>query len=378
MFQPHIRRRLIFAASLQLMNSACVQSSFQYTAKEPVRFEPADRAKESPVFYGEAQGFLWSGCNGINAEAVDQLLKHAQADGYDAVADLKWYDFDSGKWIKKPNCRSEYGWFSGSLLTLWWPKATKVKVQARGVKNIPETEKADFFQAKTIGKTNLFSYLFLFGPVISQLDIRPTKADDAFVSFGFSPAVLVGLGNGSLRAGKYYDSDTRWAVNTEALGRPSYSSLYATSEASQFCAPNSRRISSSGLDGNGLLGVGTVSLRREKFIGKNFYYGIGPAIQNHRYYLECETSVSIRTQDGLFSRTERTTSEYTWEHALVGIDVGIGYESPGPSGVFTNCELGGVFGSAKVWERGKEPEYGPRIPNFATPRLLMCSLGLLF
>jgi len=205
--------------------------------------------------------------------------------------------------------------------------------------------------------------------------IRPTKADDAFTSIGANPLAAIGLINVSLHAGKYYDSDTRWAVNTEALG----SIPTGSSEPSEspYCAPNAEKVISSGLDGNGLLGWGTVSLRREKFISKKFYYGIGAAIQNHRYHLECEANELSTTQDGFFRRTERTTSKYTWEHALVGIDIGIGYELQ-ESGFFKKCELLGGLVGAKVWERGKEPEYGPRIRNYVTPRLLLCGVGVLF
>jgi hypothetical protein len=217
---------------------------------------------------------------------------------------------------------------------------------------------------------------FHFFSATSQPDIRPTKADDAFASIGVNPLGAIGLINASLHAGKYYDSNTRWAVNTEALGTMPRGS--SEPSESPYCGPNAEKVISSGLDGNGLLGWGTVSLRREKFISKNFYYGIGPAIQNHRYHLECQSSGSSTTQDGFFRRTERTTSEYTWEHALVGIDIGIGYESHDASLFFTKCEYLGGFVGAKVWERGKEPEYGPRIRNYVTPRLLLCGVGVLF
>lgn len=217
--------------------------------------------------------------------------------------------------------------------------------------------------------------LILFWPGTSQPDIRPTKADDAFAGFDVNPLAGIGLLNVSLRAGKYYDSNTRWAVNTEALGTmPGGSS---EPSESPHCAPNAEKVISSGMDGNGLLGWGTVSLRREKFISKKFYYGIGAAIQNHRYHLECEAN-ELSYPDGFFGRSEQTTSKYTWEHALVGIDIGIGYELHDASGFFKKCELLGGFVGAKVWERGKEPEYGPRIRNYATPRLLLCGLGVLF
>lgn len=334
----------IFFAATLLFVVGCAQQSFRYTVAEPVRLDPADSAKDSPVFYGEAHGFIWSDCMAVSAAAVDQMLERARAKGYEGVADLKWYNHASGQWNKEPNCRTEYGWAAGTLYTIWWPKATKVEVRARGVKAIAEAEKATFYRAKTIGNKEQ-----------TNAEMRSANPNDTFVGLGLVSGVVIGA---SVSAGKFVDANNRWTTSLEAVasfGKP------------MGC-------------GGHAAGWGTLSLRKERFIGNSFYYGVGPAIQNQHYFSLCSSESVAAPEEsrdtGASSYGEGSSSR--WEYGLVGADLGVGNEWRTSSGFFGGCEWVGAFVGVEVWKRGKEMNKGRHIPMGVTPRILSCRMGLSF
>ena len=79
------------------------------------------------------RGYLWSSCRDVNIAALKDILAEARSDGFVGLENVRWYNYETGIWQRDPVCRVEYGWLAGLLYTFWWPAATKVHVQARGI-----------------------------------------------------------------------------------------------------------------------------------------------------------------------------------------------------------------------------------------------------
>ncbi len=332
----HINLAVVFAISSLL--GGCGSQSFRYTVSEPIRLEPLDNQNSEKVFTAEGYGFIWSDCRTVNADAVDDLLGDAESKGYEAVADLKWYDYEKQKWLKEPTCRTEYGWLAGTLYTFWWPKATKVRVQARGINKAVSADSSskDIFKSKTLGEKEVLSS-----------KSRKIHPNDTTLGLELMAGIPV-LGAG-VRAGHFFDADKRWGTNFE------------------LAIPVGEHLSC----GSYVSGWATLATRFEHFLGNSFYYGIGPGIGYQRYLSSCQNSYS---SDDVSS----TRTSGRWSYGLVGIDVGLGNEWRSNSGLFGGCEWFGGFFGMPVVKNGEEVKDGTRMPLPFAPRILACYLGTAF
>lgn len=319
-----------------LLLEACGHQSFRFTATDSIKLEAAEQSFRGPIFYGEGSGPIWQACNLVNLEATEDLLEKAHLGGYEAVADIKWFDFDKETWVKRPTCRNEYGWIAGTLYTFWWPTATKVRVQARGIKPEDNSNGNSSIAAtspkNTVGEKEL-----------SSRAQRGAKLPTT-VAIELEGGLILGLG---VKAGRFTDANVRWAANLE-LAVPWGETLGCHAYVD---------------------GWGTLAFRREQFLTDSFYFGLGPAFQHQRWHANCLSlgSLSDSQQSG------------KWAYETIGLDMGIGNEWLSSSGLMGGCEwVGGTF-STKVLRHGDELKEGGRtMPASFTGRILACHLGVAF
>ncbi len=313
----------------------CTTQSFRYTVAEPIRFEALDTDEASgPNFFGEGHGFIWTDCRRANDDAINDLLAQAESKGYDAVSGLHWYNFEKQKWIKEPTCRAEYGWVAG-LYTFWWPKATKVKVQARGLK-------------KEVIATS--SHRFLFKPVtlglkeLSSSRSRELHSNDLTIGVEIMAPVVAGAG---VRVGRFVETDKRWAINFE------------------FAGLMGDRTGCSAYISNWHI----LSTRYEHFLGNSFYYGVGPGLSLQNFSKCLGSSVAENSP---------LQSDVRGSYSLVGVDFGLGNEWHYNSGLFGGCEWFGGFWGRPVKSEVDGIKEGDRKPMSFSPRILACYMGASF
>ncbi len=322
------------AASYALVG--CGTQSFRYTVSDPISLEPTGNQVVEQVFAAEGHGYIWTDCSTANADAINDLLHKAEVKGYEWVADLSWYDYDAEKWIKEPTCRTEYGWLAGHFYTFWWPKATKVKVQAKGVRKevLADSRGKDPAKSKVLGQNDLGSQ-----------HSRRLHPNASILGLELMPGVPFPWEGVGVRVGRFITATKRWAANFE-LAVPAFEEPGCDSYTS---------------------GWGIIAARFEHFLGNSFYYGIGPGLS---YQKKC-------SQISRGSQSHGPESKRV-EYGLVGIDAGLGNEWRSTSGLFWGCEWFGGFMGKSIVKRGKGIIAGEKMPTLFEPRFFASYMGASF
>lgn len=233
----------------------------------------------------------------------------------------------------------------GTVYTLWWPEATKVKVQARGLKTeaVADSVKKDLFKSKIIGRDEID---------LNSSESRQLHPNDSTFALGFMSTVVVGA---NFRIGHFVEANKRWALNLEMAGP-----LHSNSNGNG--------------NGNGnLSNWGILATRFEHFLGNSFYFGLGPgfSIQNFVY-----------SGSAMSNPTDSPKLKGAWSasisEVLVGIDFGLGNEWRTSSGLIGGCEWFGGFWGRPVKREGNEYRDGTRMPMAFSPRVLACYMGSTF
>jgi hypothetical protein len=117
----------ILVAMFSVYLNGCIHNSFSYRV-EPVDEVDAAIARNSDPIYAEAGGFIWDSCEAVNDLALEKAKAFLKPD--ERIVDIKWVDYETLAYSSQPMCRKETGWV-WAMYTFWWPRATKVGIQAK-------------------------------------------------------------------------------------------------------------------------------------------------------------------------------------------------------------------------------------------------------